>query len=340
MQGQDLFACLWALGLRSGATLAQVEAAFNTGSLVRSWPMRGTLHVVCAEDVGWLQQLTVPRRISASLQTRWRQLGLDERTVEKARDLATAALSGGNALTRDALMAKFAQGGIEITLPRKYHLISYLTRTGTLVFGPLQDGEHLLVLAQEWIRAPRQLDGEAALAELAARYVAAHGPATIEDMSWWCGLGKRVCAEAFALAGDRVTTVSDDAGRTFWLDPEVAASAAKSDDVALMPAFDEHLLGYTDRALALSPRHARKVDPGGNGVFRPTLAAGGVCVGLWKGATRGALRKLAPDAPVRVTVTGFTPTHAKRVSKRALQKAANHYAHYLGRPQAVIVLKA
>jgi hypothetical protein len=336
MQGQDFFASLWALGVRSGGALAEVEAAFNSGELIRSWPMRGTLHVVPAEDIGWLQRLASAKLLGTSLQTRWRRLGLDEPALEKAREVAVAALGGGRALTRDGLFDCFREAGLAAFPQHNYHHIWYLSQTGTMVFGPIRDGEHLLVLADEWITAPRQLDREEALAEVAARYVAAHGPATVEDLAWWCGLGKRAVAEGLALAGGRVVSVSGEDGRTYWINPETPGQP--NDGVLLLPAFDEHLLGYTDRRLMLPSGHASTLNPGNNGMFKPAVVVNGVCVGTWKGIPRGTLRRLPDSAPVPVTVTGFTAASGKRLPKRGLRQAADDYARFLGHPAAAVTL--
>ena len=75
MQGQDLAGARWSVGLRGhGLTDHEVGAAFDAGDIVRSWPMRGTLHVVAAEDIGWMLELMAPRVIAATA-TRRAQLG-------------------------------------------------------------------------------------------------------------------------------------------------------------------------------------------------------------------------------------------------------------------------
>jgi hypothetical protein len=281
-------------------------------------------------------RLTSERLVGASLRRRWQQIGLDEQTVERARAVAVAALSGGRALARGALLDEFEAAGL-VTSPRhRYHLVWYLSQTGTLVFGPIRDGEHLLVLSEEWITAPRHLGREESLAELAARYVGSHGPATVEDLAWWCGLGKRAVTEGLLLAGDRVARVVGEDGRTYWLSPDLSDQPVE--EVLLLPAFDEHLLGYTDRTLVVSGAHASKLCPGGNGVFKPALVAGGVCAGTWKGTPPGALRKLPLTAPVPVGVTEFAASRSARVPRAAAQEAADAYARYLGRPAAVVTL--
>ena len=104
LQAQDFPGVKWSVGLRQrDGTQAAVEAACDAGEIVRSWPMRGTLHLVAAEDLQWMLELTTPRSV-ASAGARRAYLGIDDLDVELARDLAVAALSDGRVLTRDALL--------------------------------------------------------------------------------------------------------------------------------------------------------------------------------------------------------------------------------------------
>jgi hypothetical protein len=335
VQAQDFPASRWALGLRSGVAECDVEQAFNDGLIVRSWPMRGTLHVVPAADLGWLQRLTSARVLGAAAERRRSHLGLDPAHVERVRECAMGVLAGGRALGREALLAEVSQRGVRVEPAWKYHLIWFLAQTGTLVFGPAAAGEALLVLAEDWISQPRDLDRDESLAELAARYVASHGPATVDDLAWWAGLGKRAAAAALALAGDRVTRIAA-AGETYWISPLLAdsARAPRQRRVALLPAVDEHLLGYKDRSAVLDPAFAPLVCTGGNGVFQPVVAVDGICAGTWRAAPRSVLARLAPDRPVPVSVTWFDWAAAKAADPDELQAAADGYARYLGRERA------
>ncbi|MDR1188387.1 MAG: winged helix DNA-binding domain-containing protein [Bifidobacteriaceae bacterium] len=340
MQAQDFAASLWALGARSGAPQAEVEQAYQQGKVVRSWPMRGTLHTVPAEDIGWLQRLTAAKVLGAGAERRRQHLGLEPAHIEKVREAVTAILAGGRALSREDLMAAVAARGVEVAATWKYHLIWYLAQTGTLVFGPAADGRPLLVLASEWIAAPRALGRDEALAELAARYTASHGPATEDDLAWWSGLGKRDVRAALALAGSRVARERADDGAEYWLAPDLhdADRAASAPTVELLPAFDEHLLGYRDRTVMLDPAHAAPVCPGGNGVFKPTVVVDGVCAGTWRPIARGALGKLRADRPVPVAVTWFDKVAERSADPALLAGAANRYARYLGREWAEVTV--
>ena len=94
LQAQDFPGVKWSVGLRyAGATVGGVDAALDAGRIVRSWPLRGTLHVVGADDLSWLLALTAPRMI-ASTATRRAVLGLGDSDLERAREIATGVLTG------------------------------------------------------------------------------------------------------------------------------------------------------------------------------------------------------------------------------------------------------
>src|SRR5262249_6842218 len=85
IQAQDHPAGLWAAGLRTpDQKQADVVAAIAKGTIVRTWPMRGTLHFVAAADVRWMLALLAPRVIAASA-GRHRQLELDDAAFRKSR---------------------------------------------------------------------------------------------------------------------------------------------------------------------------------------------------------------------------------------------------------------
>lgn len=141
------------------------------------------------------------------------------------------------------------------------------------------------MLAAEWIRAQRELDGEQALAELARRFFLGHGPATIADLARWSGLTLSMARAGLAAVQDRLAVVTLD-GVDHLLDPAVpdllAQARAQARGVFLLPGFDEFVLGYADRSAVLAPAVADRVAPGGNGVFRPSVVRDGRIVGTWR----------------------------------------------------------
>lgn len=305
LQAQDHHGAVASVALRTASgSRADVERAFDAGEIVKSWPMRGTLHLVAAEDLPWILPLTTPRIIASSAR-RHAELGLDAATFGRARDVAVAALAGGGKLSRAELMAVWDEAGLGTNGQRGYHMLGYLAQTGTVCFGPTRGGEQLIVLVDEWIPAPRRPERDEALGELALRYFRGHGPATVKDFTRWTNLPAVDVRAGIALARPELTAVEAD-GVEYLMAPEtpdlLAACRRRAKGVFLLPGFDEFILGYLDRTAALPAEYANKVVPGGNGVFQPTVISAGRVVATWKrGRDEPVVSPFAPlpDAVVK-----------------------------------------
>lgn len=312
VQAQDHPGALTAVALRTaGGARAAVEAAMNAGEIVKSWPMRGTLHLVPAEDLGWMLPLMTPRVIAGTA-TRRAQLGLDGAILDQARQVAVRMLEGGNQVRRDELFAAWDAAGLSTPGGRGYHMLAHLAQTGTLCFGPACGGEQLIVLIDEWIPRPRQLSREEALGELALRYFRGHGPATVKDFMRWTNLVAADARLGLAQAKPELARV-EAGGAEHFMDPRTPelldACRKRAAGVFLLPGFDEFILGYGDRDAVLPAEHANVITPGG-GMFRPAVVSAGRVVGTWKHTGRGAKRAL--DA---TPFTSFTTTVQKGITQ-------------------------
>ena len=301
VQGQDHHGVLASVALRTAErTRHGVEQALNAGEIVKSWPMRGTLHLVVAEDLPWMLRLMTPRVIVRAAARR-AGLGLDTRTLEQARAVAEDTLAGGHRITRQDLLEAWDKAGLATANQRGYHMLFHLAQQGVLCFGPVRDRAQQVVLVDEWIPKPRQLAREEALGELAWRYFASHGPTTVKDFIRWTGLMAADARAGLTLARPRLASI-DVEGVEHLMDPQTPAlletfrSEARS--VFLLPGFDELILGYQDRSVTLPTPHADLVVPGRNGVFRPTVLSDGHVVGTWQHTGRGAKQT--------ITATPFT----------------------------------
>lgn len=295
MQAQDYPGAVVSVALRTTArNRLAVEASLNAGDVVRSWPMRGTLHFVAAEDLSWMLELTT-ERLLAGASARRAALGLDMAMIERARDVAIENLSGGRRLRRADLLSAWEQAGLLGVKQRSYHFIWYLAQTGTLCFGPTAGGEQYVVLVDEWISRPRRLEHDEALGEWAERYFRSHGPATVKDFSSWTKLVAADVRIAMAIAAPHLEHVTIQ-GVDYYLDPGTPAlldvHRREARGVLLLPGFDEFLLGYQDRSAVLAGEFAERVVPGANGMFLSTVVAGGEVVGTWKRAGTGARRTI------------------------------------------------
>ena len=317
MQAQDLPGGKWSVGVRApGTTLREVDAALARGEIVRSWPMRGTLHLVPAEDIGWMVGLTAERTLR-SLARRYDELGLDPASFKQAEHVAVEALEGGRALSRAARFDEFEAAGISTTGQRGPHILGHLHQLGTLVLGPMHGTGQNVVLHDEWVREPRTPERDEALGEWVLRYFRSHGPATLKDFTWWTKLTVRDAGIGLAIARNQLEEIQVD-DVSYWMAPGLPDRMSRR--VHALPGFDEYLLGYQDRSAALDPAHAPVVVPGNNGVFQPTVVVNGRIVGTWR-------RKVTP-AGITITPRPFAPLSDGTLT--AFGRSASVYGHFIG----------
>lgn len=297
LQAQDFPQAVWGLGLRAAVGHRDnVLAALADGSIVRTAPLRGTLHLMPARDLRWVLGLTAPRGLAAAA-GRFHELGLDPHTFARAGDVARAVLAGTGGLSRDAFLAALNVAGVPVEGQRGYHIIYFLSHQRLVCWGPPLGNQQALVLVDEWIPADDNsvpdpaVDRDGALAALALRYFTGHGPATLKDLAWWAKI--TVADAKTALAGARERLIERELdGRAYWstADPEegtgpgVDPAVDPAAGAFLLPGFDEYLLGYQDRSLALPAEDFERVVPGKNGIFLPIVVVNGRVVATWRRA--------------------------------------------------------
>jgi hypothetical protein len=281
MQAQDFLGAKWSVGLRSrNVSDADVEQALADRIIVRTWPMRGTLHFVASADVRWMLALLPPRVLAAS-KGRWQQLGLNDKIFAQSRKVFAQALRGGRQLTRDEMYQALERAKISTANQRGYHLLWRNAQEGLICLGAPRGKQQTFVLLDAWVPEAKPLQREEALAKLVLRYFVSHGPATVKDFVWWSGL--TVKDAQVGIDGGASQLVCDEVeGKTYWMARRMSASKPKSPLVQLLPGFDEYILGYTDRSPVLNPRHSRKIYSGLNLLFNPTIVIDGRIEGTWK----------------------------------------------------------
>ncbi len=317
VQAQDMYGSLWALGLRvAGATEVSVEAAAAEGRIVKTWPLRGTIHFVAPEDVRWLLSLSAARTLRG-MAGRLRQLGLTDGDFARAGEALAAALAGGQRLERHAAYAVIEAAGVSTAGQRGIHIIGRLALDGLLCFGPRQGKQPTFVLLDEWVAPGRDLPRDAALAELARRYFASHGPATLADFTWWSGLAA-VEARAGLEEVKRELERREVDGQSYWLRPADRLPALQGPVAHLLPVYDEYAVGYKDRSAFLAAEYAARPDAG-NGIFRAPVLIDGQIVGTWT-------RAMKKDRVV-VAANLFRPLSAEE--RTALEGALERYGSFL-----------
>jgi winged helix DNA-binding protein len=265
VQAQDRRGASLALRARgTGFGATDVESALGEDLLV-AWLLRGTLHLVAREDHPWLLALTAPRADRAN-RRRLEQEQVEAADVERAVDLIASALGDDGPQTRAELGERLERAGIRTAGQALPHLLMRAALDGAIVIGPGARFERA---------APAgAIDRNAALAELARRWLVAHGPGTDRDLAGWAGLPLR----------DARAALSSIAGELTERDGLVDLERGDQDDgrlgARLLPVFDDYLLGWRDRSFALAPQDGRRVHPSG-GIIRAVATVDGRAVGTW-----------------------------------------------------------
>ncbi|WP_117210748.1 winged helix DNA-binding domain-containing protein [Allorhizocola rhizosphaerae] len=320
IQSQDLPASLWAVGQRMAKTVteADVERAIADKTLIRSWPMRGTIHLMPAEDARWMVRLLAPR-IDAKAARNYRVAGLSPETIKRAGDVMAETLAGRQCTRAEVYEALNAEG-----IPtdghngqqRGMHLLVHWARHGLICVTPRRGKQQTFALMDEWMPGGVDLSGEEALAEMARRYFRSHGPATIKDFAGWTGVTlteARRAAEAVKGEFDRET---GDDGAEYWLSPGLGGRGRKAPPVFLLPPFDEYTVAYADRSAVIGSHALAAV---GHGIAS-NLIIDGRLAGLWK-------RTLKRDS-ISVEVQAIRPL--SREEREMIPAAVERYARFLG----------
>ena len=243
VQGQDPRGARLAIRARSaGLTAADVDRALSADrSLLITWLNRGTLHLVATEDYWWLHPVTTPPLFTASAR-RLAQEGVPPDDADRGVAAIESALADGP-LSRGQLAERIVAAGVRTEGQALVHLLLLASLRGLVVRGPMAGGEHAYVLVSDWLGAPPPpLDHDVALAELARRYLAGHGPADDRDLAKWAGLPLRAARRALtAIAGELAQR-----------DDGLADLADRGQDAGLPPprllgAFDPLLLGWASK---------------------------------------------------------------------------------------------
>lgn len=296
MQGQDLPGVLASVALRTrGGKVDEVLAALDDRTLVRGYPMRGTVFLAPAADLRWMTELCAPATLRAAAGRRARNHDFGDDAIERAFEVV-APHAAGDGISRARYQELLQSVGIDPTGGRAYHILFVLIADGRLVHGPWNGTDQQIVLASK-VLGPgigERFGGDetAAIAELASRYFRTRGPATVTDFAWWTKLPLTRIRRAIPLLAPDVEALGDETFAAAGLPARVAELGRRAAAPLLLPGFDEFILGYRDRLFAMDEATHRALVPGNNGVFRRSIVVDGVVRGFWTRAGRNGNRSL------------------------------------------------
>jgi hypothetical protein len=337
VQAQDFGNAKWSVARRTaGATDADLDRAYATGSIVRTHVLRPTWHFVAAGDLRLLLAATAPRVLARNAR-RYRELGLDAATLRRTEDLLTAALEAGDALTRRELGERVAAGGVAVDGQRLPYILMHAELQGLVCSGPPKGAQHTYALLERRVPAGPTPARVEALAQLALRFFTGHGPATPKDFAGWASLTLAEVGGALEAAGSALREEVID-GRSFWSSvhpadlpstaPDTSTTAGPgaswpleipSPTVHLIQGYDEYVMGYSESRGVLAR-------PGGP--WKPATPPAGALVVLLDGRVAGFWRRTVRRRSVAIEADLLEALDRPR--REALEAEASRYAAFLG----------
>ena len=326
VQAQEFpFAC-WSIGQRAeggGLDEAAVHAALARGEIVRTHVMRDTWHFVARDDARRLLRLTGPR-IQARNGTMYRKLGLDAAQLTKTDALLGDLLAGGVQLTRRALASELVQRGVEAEGMRLGYILMHAEVEEVICSGARQGKHHTYAAFDDRVpSAAAPFDRDRALADLVRRFFTSHGPATVNDFTWWSYLTVADARHGLALVGEELEAfeISD---RTYWCTAGDAAASHRSSAprAHLLQVYDEYVIAYRQSRDLLDVDGLAAALPGGQVMFLHALILDGQVIGHWR-------RQLTTTTLTVETQTArpLSPSEAK-----AVDAAVTRYGAFVGLP--------
>jgi hypothetical protein len=280
MQAQDYAMSKWAIGQRmTGATDEIIETALNDGLIIRTHLLRPTWHLVSAEDIYWMLELTAPR-IRSAMKSRDKELGLTPEVLNKSFGLLEKEISNNINLSREQIAGILNLADIKTDENRLSHILMNAELEGLICSGRRTGNKNTFSLLSERVPKRKVFSKDESLAELAQRYFTSHGPATLKDFTWWSGLSVADATKALNLvASDFVSKTVD--SEKYWMKEDFSSFSGSRNTIHLLPAFDEFLISYRDRSASLELVHNRKAISN-NGIFYPVIVINGQVTGTWK----------------------------------------------------------
>jgi hypothetical protein len=308
IQAQDPRGARLAVRSRTvGLTAADVDRALQDKSLVITWLNRGTLHLVRSEDYWWLHELTAKPQFQLGCYRVLARHGVSAHEADRGVAVVKRALEADGPLTRVQLAERLAAAGLPRDAGVALHVLFLASLRGIAVRGPMVGAQHAYAAAREWLGpAPRARDRYVALAELARRYLAGHGPASDRDLAKWSGLPLGQVRRGLHAIAAELRDRPDGLAELAAAPP----SEASLPPPRLLGAFDDVLLGWESREPLLGG-HQGIVTV--NGIFRAFALVDGQAAGIWGYA--GGQVKLDRFGPLPDDVEAALETEARDVQR-------------------------
>lgn len=288
-------------------------------SLLRTWVMRKTIHLIPTDDAAWMLPLFEPA-IADWSRRRLGQLGMRAGDQERSLRTIRRALEAEGPLTRTEAAERVVAAGVQLDSMTRGHVMGLAVTSGIACLGPDRGRTACLVSRRDWLGELPRVDRERALAQLARRFVRAFGPASDRDFAYWSGLGLReVRAGLAAIAGE--LEESRIGGETLLSMRDERSRLPRRGWVRMLGAFDTYLLGYRSRDFLATPEQIAAVKEGGGGWIRPVIVRDGMVIGGWRSAMKGE----------RIAISLALPPAVEDAAREAIEAEIADIGRFLDR---------
>ena len=296
-QAQDVYAGPQTFRSRSRSLTAAdiTQARTEERSLLRTWVMRMTVHLIPTGDAGWWLPLFEPE-IESWSRRRLGQLGLPAAKQDKALRVIARSLAAEGPLTRSEARDRVVAAGVELTSQTGMHIALTAVVSGIACLGPDRGKTTCLVRREDWIGKQPRFDRGRALAELARIYLGAFAPATERDFAYWSGLPLRDVRTALESISDEIEEVPVADESMLALRGRLPRRPRRG-QVRMLGNFDTYLLGWKDRSFSVAGEHALHVKAGGGGWIRPVIVEDGIVVGGWRSSRKDGRLEVSLKMP-------------------------------------------
>lgn len=304
------------------------RALWEDRTLVKTWAMRGTLHLLAAQELPlWHAALSTSRRYLKP--GPWQKyFGVTIEELDHMTNAIAAALEG-RVMTREELVREVGRLTGSAAFAGKLAESSWGTIlkpaafTGRLCFGPSIGQRVRFTHPATWLAAvPPAIDPAAATAAVTRRFLSAYGPATHRDLARWWGGGVSTVRQWIASLGEEVCPVDLDGVRAWMLAPDAReiSELPPIRSVRLLPGFDQYVVAASPHAEHLLPGDLRARVYRPQGWISPVLLVNGRMQGVWRYEIKGSRIELTIEPFVKLPVW----------VRRAAGQEAERLAAFLG----------
>jgi len=316
IQAQDYGMAKYAIGVRlKNAVVQTIEDAINNGEIIRTHVLRPTWHFVAADDVRWMLELTA-KNLNRAMSSNNKRLELDEKIFKKSNGIIEKILRDGKHLTRKEIMGALEKKGIKTNDLRASHIMFRAETDMVVCNGIKKDKQFTYALLDERIASSKKIAREQAFAQLVQRYFLSHGPATLQDFSWWSGLSITDAKNGLELIQSNLISEKYK-DITLWFSNNQVNTKPYTGRLFFLPSYDEFLISYKSRYISMDPEFSSRTFTS-NGIFNPIIVHNAKVIGTWK-----------PQFKRHILIKEYFFASPTENQKRLAAKAAKEFGKFM-----------